>query len=104
MCWPGHVTEKMIRQEISRRARINLIKYILGCYYGVRRSARNAADWLCYKSGLEYRRGNDDESEWYRWKCAVISDFEEECGDSDTRLFKQFKEDLMRDIQYPPRS
>ena len=69
----------MIKQEISRRARVNRIKDILDCYYDVRHSSQIVANWFYHKLGVEWLKGNDDESEWYCWKCAIISDFEGEC-------------------------
>ena len=104
MCLLGQVIERLLKQEIARRARVNRVKDTLDCCYDVRHSAQVVADWFCYKSGLEYRRGNDDESKWFRWKCGIIRDFQDECNESRTRLFRRFKQDLMRDVQYPSRS
>ena len=104
MWCPGQITEKMLKQEISRRAKVNRARELLNSYYDVRLNTRYIAQWMYYMSGLEFRRGNDDEAEWYRWKCDTMCNFEEEYGDDATRLFGQYRRDLMRDVHYPPRS
>ena len=104
MWWPGQVTAKALKREISRRERVKRIKEIIGCYSDVRMTAIYMAEWMYSRSGVEYRSGRDEEGDWYNDKSGTICKLEEDCGDATSDLYRRFQRDLLRDIQYPPRS
>ena len=86
-----------------RRERVKKAKELINGYNAISRSARLVDDWMCYWSGVQFRRGFDEEAEWYRQKCGTICDVEKECTNAASDLCRRFQDDLVRNIQYSPR-
>ena len=78
-------------------------KELIDGYNAMCKSARLVDDWMCYWSGVQFRRGFDEEAEWYRQKCGTICNMEEGWTDVATNLCRRFQDDLVRNIQYSPR-
>ena len=61
--------EKMLKEEIARREAVRRAKHLMNSYHDLAYSAGYLGEWCRDRSGLEWRRGDDDLAGWYRWKC-----------------------------------
>ena len=80
------------------------VKETVDCYNDTRIVARYLAGWMYSRSNVEYRAGRVEEGNWFYEKYNTICNIEEDYGDATSDLYRRFQRDLLRDIQYPPRS
>ena len=92
----------MTEKEIARRERVKRIKGMIDHNLDMKMSATRVADWMYDRAGLEFRRGNDDEAEWYRLKYGVMCDMGDDSIETASNLFRRYQRNLKEDVQYSP--
>ena len=94
----------MSEEERARRLKARRIKDLIDKNLSLKMSTIRIAEWMHYQSGVEFRRGNDEEAEWYRQRYGVICDLNDGYERAASILFRRFRKDFGRDIQSSPGS